>query len=221
MRRLVSILALTAASGLWSAQARAVPQEVTGGSSTFTFTVDLNALDVDVSANGRAEIRAPGMFVMPITSGVVDLAAVAGSIQHEGSGLQFDFGSVSVDADNLEFDFDDRMVNGDLSAGPLALHTGIFNIVVCSEGGCVDPGGTVPTTGYGLFLRAQAADFFENDVFGDVVFDDEDQIIYAQTQPTFAGGVPEPGLATLLGVGLLPLLGVALRARTHDASRKS
>ena len=212
MRRLGWIFALTAASGLWSAQARAVPQEVTGGSSTFTFTVDLDALDVDVSANGNAEMSAPGVFVMPITSGVVDLAAVAGSIQHEGSGLQFDFGGVSVDADNLEFDFDDRQVNGDLSAGPLELHTGIFDIIVCSEGGCVGPGGTVPTTGYGLFLRPQAADFFENDVFGDVVFDDEDQILYAQTQPTFAGGVPEPDLATLLGVGMLPLLvGVALR----------
>jgi len=212
MRRLGWILALTAASGLWSAQAHAVPQEVTGGSSTFTFTVDLDALDVDVSANGSAEMSAPGVFVMPITSGVVDLPAVAGSIQHEGSGLEFDFGSVSVDADNLEFDFDNRLVNGDLSAGPLELHTGIFDIVVCSEGGCVGPGGTVPTTGYGLFLRPQAADFFENDVFGDVVFDDEDQIIYAQTNPTFAGGAPEPGLATLLGVALLPLFaGVALR----------
>jgi hypothetical protein len=219
MRRLGWILALMAASGLWSAQARAVPQAVTGGSSTFTFTVDLDALDVDVSANGSAEMTAPGVFVMPITSGVVDLAAVAGSIQHEGSGLEFDFGGISVDADNLEFDFDDRMVNGDLSAGPLELHTGIFDIIVCSEGGCVGPGGTVPTTGYGLFLRPQAADFFENDVFGDVVFDDEDQILYAQTQPTFAGGVPEPGLSTLLGVGMLPLLtGVALR-RSKAAAR--
>jgi hypothetical protein len=212
MRRLGWILALTAASGLWSAQARALPREVIGGSSTFTFTVDLDALDVDVSGNGSAEMSAAGVFVMPITSGVVDLDAVAGSIQHEGSGLQFDFGSVSVDADNLEFDFDDRLVNGDLSAGPLELHTGIFDIVVCSEGGCVGPGGTIPTTGYGLFLRPQAADFFENDVFGDVVFDDEDQILYAQTQPTFAGGVPEPGLTTLLGVALFSLfVGVALR----------
>src|SRR5258705_5625953 len=112
MRRLGWILALTAASGLSSAQAHAALQAVTGGSSTFTFTVDLDALDVDVSANGSAEMSAAGVFVMPITSGVVDLAAVAGSIQHDGSGLQFDFGAVSVDADNLEVDFDNRLVNG-------------------------------------------------------------------------------------------------------------
>lgn len=219
MRRLGWIFALAAASGLSSAQASAAPQEVIGGSSTFTFTVDLDALDVDVSANGSAQMSAPGVFIMPITSGVADLTAVAGSIQHEGSGLEFDFGGLSVDADNLEFDFDDRQVNGDLSAGPLELHAGIFNIIVCSEGGCVGPGGAVPTTGYGLFLRPQAADFFENDVFGDVVFDDEDQILYAQTQPIFAGGVPEPGLMTLLGVGLL-FAGVVTR-RAQDGGEES
>ena len=216
MRRLGWILALAAASGLSSARVSAAPQEVIGGSSTFTFTVDLDALDVDVSANGSAQMSAPGVFVVPITSGVADLAAVAGSIQHEGSGLEFDFGGLSVDADDLEFDFDDRQVNGDLSAGPLELHTGIFDIIVCSEGGCVGPGGTIPTTGYGLFLRPQAADFFENDVFGDAVFDDEDQILFAETQPTFAGGVPEPAQVTLLGV---VLAGLACMSRKTTSSQ--
>jgi hypothetical protein len=214
MRRIGWILAL-AAVGLWSGRAGAAPQEITGGSTTLTFTVDLDALDVDVSANGAAEMTSPGVFVLPITSGVADLPAVQGSIQHDGSGLEFDFGAVSIDADNLAFDFDDRQVVGDLSAGPLELHTGIFDVVVCSEGGCVGPGGSVPTTGYGLFLRAQAADFFENNVFGDVVFDDEDQILYAQTQPEFAGGVPEPGLTTLLGVALAGL-GCVSRKRTSS-----
>ena len=214
MKRLRWILAL-AALGLSTGRASAAPREVTGGSTTLTFTVDLDALDVDVSANGAAQATSPGVFVLPITSGVADLAALQGSIQHEGSGLEFDFGSVSINADNLEFDFDDLQVNGDLSAGPIEAHTGIFNVVACSEGGCVGPGGTVPTTGYGLFLRAQAADFFENNVFGDVVFDDEDQILWAQTEPTFAGGVPEPGFATLLGVAL-GALGYTSRKRTSS-----
>jgi hypothetical protein len=214
MTRIGFFLAL-AAVGIFIGRASAAPQEITGGSSTFTFTVDLAALDVDVSANGAAQMTSPGVFVLPITSGVADLSAVQGSIQHAGSGLEFDFGSVSVDADNLEFDFDNRLVNGDLSAGPLETHIGVFDIVVCSEGGCVGPGGSVPTTGYGLFLRPQAADFFENDVFGDVVFDDEDQILYAQTQPTFAGSAPEPGLTTLLGVGLAAV-GLVSRKRTSS-----
>ena len=218
MTRLGWILALAAASGLSSAQVSAAPQEVIGGSSTFTFTVDLDALEVDVSANGSTQMSAPSVFVMPITSGVADLAAVAGSIQHEGSGLEFDFGGLSVDADNLEFDFDDRQVNGDLSAGSLELHTGIFDIIVCSEGGCVAPGGTVPTTGYGLFLRPQAADFFENDVFGDVVFDDEDQILFAETQPIFAGGVPEPAQVTLLGVVLAGLACVSRKTTSSQGA---
>ena len=217
MRSIGFFLAL-AAAGLWCGQANAAPQEITGGNTTLTFTVDLDELDVDVSANGAAEMTSPGVFVLPITSGVADLPAVQGSIQHEDSGLAFDFGSVTIDADNLEFDFDDLQVNGDLAAGPIELHTGIFNVVLCSEGGCVGPGGSVPTTGYGLFLRAQAADFFENNVFGDVVFDDEDQILYAQTQPEFAGGVPEPGLATLLGVALTAVACVSRkRTSSHGA----
>src|SRR5262245_329879 len=159
-------LAALALAALTGGRAYAAPQQVTGGTTTFTFTVDLDALDVDVTGRGTTMGTAP-VFTLPITSGVADLAATAGSIQHQGAGLAFDLGNVTVDADDLEFDFDDRMVNGDLSAGPLSAHTGIFDIVVCSEGGCVGPDGSEPTTGYGLFLRPQAADFFENDVFGD------------------------------------------------------
>jgi hypothetical protein len=216
MRRLGWIFALVAVTGVFGGRASAAPLEVTGGTSTLTFTVDLDALDVDVTNNGNAEMTGPGVIVLRITGGAVDLPAVQGSIQHENSGLAFDFGSVTIDADNLEFDFDDLQVKGDLSAGPIELHTGIFNIVVCSEGGCVGPGGSVPTTGYGLFLRAQAADFFENNVFGDVVFDDEDQIIFAETQPTFAG-VPEPELLTLLGVALA-LAGVCRRTTSSQGA---
>ena len=204
MRRVAWTLTL-AAAGILAGAAGAAPREIVGGDTALTFTVDLDALDVAVSPRGNAEVASPGL-ILPITSGVADLAATQGSIQHQGSGLEFDFGGVSVNADNLEFDFDDWMVNGDLSLGPLHLHTGIFDIVVCSEGGCVGPGGNVPTSGYGLFLRPQAADFFENDVFGDKVFDDGDQILFAETHPVFAGAAPEPGLATLLGAALAALV---------------
>lgn len=214
MRRLFWILTL-AVTALWSAQASAEPMGVTGGSTTFTFTVDLEALDVEVSGNGATEAGGPGVFILPITSGVFDPVAIAGSIQHEGSGLEFDFGDVSIDADEFAFDFDNSLVDGTLSAGPLELEAGIFDVIVCSEGGCIGPGGGAVTTGYGLFLRPQAADFFENNVFGDVVFDDEDQIIWAQVDPTFEG-VPEPGLATLLGVGLAAL---ALVSRKTTSSQ--
>jgi len=217
MRRVAWILAL-AAAGTLAGTARAAPQEIVGGETDLMFTVDLDALDVAVSARGSAAIASPGV-ILPITSGVVDLVATQGSIQHQGSGLEFDFGGVSVDADNLEFDFDDRTVNGDLSAGPLHQHTGIFDIVECSHGGCVAPGGSVPTMGYGLFLRPQAADFFENGVFGDKAFDDGDQILFAKTYPNFAGGsVPEPWRATLVGVSLAALVSLRV-SRKHASSQ--
>src|SRR5262245_59575412 len=129
MRRFVWILAVMAA-GLWSSEAMANHCHhqnggggggdggcaIDGGDTTLTFTVDLDALDVDVSNNGNAAMTSPGVFVVPITGGTVDLTTPSGSIQHENSGLAFDFGDVTIDADNLEFDFDDMLVNGDLSA---------------------------------------------------------------------------------------------------------
>ena len=179
-----------------------------GGSTSLFFTVDLDALDVDVSATGGATVGAAGEFILPISGGDASGDPLVGSIDHAGSGLEFDFGTASVEVEDMEFDFTGAIVNGELSAGPLELSTGVFDLEACAAGGCVGPGGTIPTTGYGLFLRTDAADFFENVVLGDG-FDDGDQIAWAEVHVT---PVPEPMLLSLLGVGLAAI-GMVRRPR--------
>lgn len=195
--------------GLCALNAQATLVDVTGGSTTVAFTVNLDALDVDVESTGNTLAQGADTFVLPITGGSFQLTPPAGSVNHDGSGLKIDFGDVTVEINNWTFDFDASNVDADLEAGPAELSTGVFNIVACADGGC--DGGF--TTGYGLFLRAQAADFFENVVFGDVVFDDGDQILHAELAPQF---VPEPAALTLLGAGAA-LIAFARRGYARNA----
>jgi hypothetical protein len=203
MKRFFPLLALLAfLAGSHTAGAVSVQRAVSGGSTSLAFTIDLDALDVDVEALGNTQVDGAGRFILPITSGDVTFGPLAGSIDHEGSGLRFSFGSVDLDLEDLRFDFDDGTVSGDLSVGPLSDTLDIFNIVACVDGGCTGPGGTVPITGFGLFLRTDAADAFENLVFGDDRFDDGDQIALAQIE---IAAVPEPAALVLLGAALTGL----------------
>jgi hypothetical protein len=190
---LVSLI-LTAA---WSQPSRACTLvELSGGTTSLLFTVDLDALDIDVEALGDAQLDGTTGFLLPITGGSADLAVPAGTLEHDGSGVRFDFGAVDLDMEDFEFDFDDLQVNAEVTATIFSGTLDVFNIVPCSDGGCTGPGGTVPTTGFGLFLRPGAADLFENLIGGDD-FDDSEQIALVNVTP-----VPEPGLLTLLGVAL-------------------
>jgi hypothetical protein len=191
--------------------ARAALVDVTGGTTTLLFTVNLDDLDVEVDNTGNAAELAADTFVLRISGGAYQVTPPAGSVHHDGGGLELDVQGVTVEINNWEFDFDTLTVDADLEAGPADLSTGVFNIVPCAGGGC--QGGF--TTGYGLFLRAQAADFFENVVFGDVVFDDSDQILHAELNPTF-DNVPEPLTLTLLGVSVA-LAAVAKRGNARNA----
>jgi hypothetical protein len=203
MKRFLPLLAMLAfMTGSHTAGAVSVQSAVSGGSTALAFTIDLDALDVEVEALGDTHVDGSGRFVLPITSGDVTFEPLAGSIEHEDSGLRFSFGSVDLDVEHLRFDFDDRTVSGDLSVGPFSSTLDIFDLVACVDGGCTGPGGTVPITGFGLFLRTDAADAFENLVFGDDRFDDGDQIALAQIE---IAAVPEPAALVLLGTALTGL----------------
>jgi hypothetical protein len=199
-------LALAFVCAAVAPEARAALTVIKGGTTTLTSTVDTSALDVTETPLGATTTSSPGVFSLPITSGAVDLAVPAGSAHHDGSGIEFTIQGVSVDVENMEFDFDQGQVQADLSAGPFELSTGVFDIKSCAAGGCMGS-----SSGFGLFLRAQAADFFENDVFHSRHFDDGDQIFHADLHPTF--GAPEPGILTLLGVGLAVVAVLAPRRR--------
>jgi hypothetical protein len=136
----------------------------------------------------------------------------SGSLEHHGSGLDFDFGSVTLRMQNLRFDLSERQVVADLSAGPLSASLEVFNLKHCVDAVSAE----VPCTGatgspdeFGLFLRPQAADFFENDVFHSRLFDDDDQIFLATLHPA-TQQAPEPAGLVLV---LVALSGAALAWR--------
>jgi hypothetical protein len=204
----ISILISLILTAAWSQPARACTLvELAGGTTSLLFTLDLDALDIDVEPLGDAQLDGTTGFLLPITGGSADLAVPAGSLEHDGSGVRFDFGSVDLDMEDFEIDFDSRSVSAEVTATIFSGTLDVFNLVPCSEGGCTGPGGTVPTTGYGLFLREQAADLFENLIGGDD-FDDSDQIALVNVIP-----VPEPALLTLLGVALGSSALIRRRAR--------
>jgi len=199
---------------LWAGSARAAA--ITGGDTTMLWTVDLVALDVGVSPTGGTTALGGQAFLLPITGGAVTSDLSIGSIEHDGSGFDVDFGNATVRMENLRFDLSEKEVVGDLSSGPLSISGGIFDLKHCVDAVSAE----VPCTGasganneYGLFLKPQAADFFENDVFGDVVFDDDDQILLATVNPTTA---PEPASLGWLALGLGAAALVRRRARSSE-----
>lgn len=188
---------------------------VVGDATSLLFTIDLEELDVEISPIGLAEEDGTGRFVLPISGGEAGMMPLRGFIEHEDSGLDIDIdGLPSFEIHDLVIDFNDNIVSGDIESGPFSGNVDLFDLQPCVDGGCTGPGGTVPITGFGLFLREDAADLFENVIFGSDHFDDGDQIALANVDLVFDGGTPvtEPATLMLLGVGLAGLGALRRRA---------
>lgn len=177
---------------------------VTGGTTSILITLDTEELDIDVGAIGLTEEEG-GRFVLPISGGDVTLP-LSGMIEHEDAGLEFDLPNLpSFELHDLVFDFDESVVSGDLESALFSTNLDLFDLRPCVEGGCTGPGGTMPVTGFGLFLRPGAADVIENLVLGDEFFDDEQQIALADVSLVFDPPVAEPATLALLGLSLASL----------------
>ena len=174
--------------------------------TSLQFTVDLAGLDVGLSTTGSAQLVGGNTVILPVTGGSFATTPISGTIEHNGSGIEFEFDVATITLEDLEFDFDDGLVRADLSSGVFNLSTGVFDLVPCIGGGCT--GATDPDSQFGLFLRPQAADFFENVVFGDEGFDDGDQIALATLA---AEPVSEPGVLMSVAVGLAAIAGARRR----------
>jgi hypothetical protein len=197
--------ALFAFASMSAGTAHAIP--IKGGETTVAFTVDLAANGLTVKGMGGVmPTPTPNQFAMPITGGSITTDLTTGSLEHQHSGFDFDFGRVDVKAENLRFDFSEGRVSGKLVSGRFHSQTDIFDLRRCidiasSEVPCAHASGAANE--YGLFLRQQAADFFENVVLSDTHFDDDEQIMLATVNPTLP--VPEPATIGLLALGLTSL----------------
>jgi hypothetical protein len=194
--------------GLGTGSARALPL---AGDQTIVLLTSAGLLDsvgISVAGSGTAVValdvagRPEALF--PITGG--DLTGLAGTIEHEGSGLVLSQGATDLPLGNFLIDTTQLLLFGDTPLGNVPL----FDIGLCTNlagtaAECVDGDGSVLLDGFKLSITSTAAGALSQ-VFGlpDLT---GAQIGVARID---ARVVPEPGTAMLLGLGLA---GAALRGR--------
>ena len=189
---------------LWAGSAAAVP--VIGDQSSVTLVVDTSSLGITVTTLGTASTDVLGRTVLPITGGDVTLNPLAGSINHDGSGLSLERLGSTLTFENLVVDFSSGIVSGDVGGTGQTGNLDLFTLQSCSSGSCTDGHGGIPVTETGLFLRDNGANLL-NGLFAGPVVATGDQIGLAEIHLRLQDGnsVPEPATLMLLGASLASL----------------
>ena len=214
MKRLLSAAGFALAALAWHGSALATPVE--GNQSTVTLLLE-ESCSLSIDPTGAAMVDSLGRFVLPITSGDVTFGPMAGSIDHEGSGIEFARHAASVTIDNLRIDFGTGIVSGDVSGSVASGNMDLFDLMPCANGNCTDGHGGIPVTEQGLFLRAAGATLF-NGLFKSSSMAAGDQLGLAEVHLRLAcgqpgpGPVPEPNALLLSSIGLA---GFALARTRH------
>ena len=212
MKRLLSAAGLALAALAWHGTALATA--VDGNQSNVTLLLE-ESCSLSLNPTGAAMVDSLGRFVLPITGGDVTFGPMAGSIEHEGSGIEFARHASSVTIENLRIDFSTGIVSGDVGGTVASGNMDLFDLVPCENGACSDGHGGIPVTEQGLFLRAAGATLF-NGFFETSSMAAGEQMGLAEVHIALdgqPGQVPEPGTLLLMSIGLASLALVRTRRR--------
>lgn len=194
--------------GLGAGNARALP--LVGDQTIVLLTSAglLESVGIAVAPTGTAvvalDIAGRPEALFPITGG--ELTGLAGTIEHEGSGLLLSQGETELPLGNFLIDTTQLLLFGDTPLGNVPLfEIGLCTSLAGTAAQCIDGDGSVLLDGFKLSLTQTAAGALS------LVFGLPDltgvQIGVARID---ARVVPEPGTAMLVGLGLAA---VAIRGR--------
>lgn len=217
---------------------RAQATPITGGQTSIEITG--GAGELALGTLGTASFDLLGNVLLPVTGGDVDLAALTGTIEHDGSGISVSSmtqGVVSsVNAENFVIDLTNGVLTADLSFYSGGMLSGqsndvtLFDVRSCQQSAASDPclsGGATVLSGFGLRFADGAPDTIANFLFANASAGDAEFIANELTGLDFGIAntrielVPEPGAAAMLFFGLGGLF-VAGRKRspTRRAERR-
>ncbi len=177
---------------------------VSGGETRVSVTADLEGLGLTPGLLGTASIvDTDGLVIsFPITGGELD-ADLAGTIEHEGSGVSLTAGDVVLNLQNFVIDTTASSIFGDVSFADTSLmdvSLFTFDLSALEDDDSISD---LDDPDIELFISAAAAGVL-TELFGAPDLTGA-TFGFAATAPDLAVDVPAPGALGLLGLGVLAI----------------